>query len=154
MEKGFCDVLVRNEGAPIFCYRSGMTVYEEGFSGGILSSFGWNGAGFTLNVLEDFPSYLKPSELGRSEVFSFEAGGQTLRNGWICDGYEVKEKEGGKECILRLKSTLKPVCVKVHTFVDGTAVIERWLEIENVGTSDITIGNVAIMSGGLDRIEK
>ena len=154
MEKGFCDVLVRNEGAPIFCYRSGMTVYEEGFSGGILSSFGWNGAGFTLNVLEDFPSYLKPSELGRSEVFSFEAGGQTLRNGWICDGYEVKEKEGGKECVLRLKSTLKPVCVKVHTFVDGTAVIERWLEIENVGTSDITIGNVAIMSGGLDRIEK
>ena len=36
---------------PVFCYRSGLTVYEEIFSHGRLTVSGWNAAGYPMNVL-------------------------------------------------------------------------------------------------------
>lgn len=36
---------------PIFCYRFGMTVYEEAFDQGTLAAAGWNTAGYPQNIL-------------------------------------------------------------------------------------------------------
>lgn len=154
MEKMFTDILVRGKEEPVFCYRTGRTVYEEGFSGGVLSSLGWNGAGFTLNVLEDFPSYLDTKDLTRSETFGFEVNGKTVRNGWSVVGYDISETENDKTLTVTLKSAIAPVKANVVTTVDGTAVLSRRIEIINTGDSELAVSNIVIMGGGMDRIEK
>lgn len=154
MGKGFTDIFVREEDSLVFCYRSGMTVYEESLSRGQLSSLGWNAAGFTLNVLEDYPSYLDPRALEKACVFGFEVNGKTLRGGWEKLGYSVSESENGKEIALELTSTLAPVAVAVYTAVDGTAVITRRLEIKNRGEAKLAVSNITIMGGGMDKITR
>ena len=62
MNETFFDAYLREGETPIICYRSGLTVYEEAISNGVFYPLGWNGAGFTLNVLEDYPSYFKKEE--------------------------------------------------------------------------------------------
>ncbi|MBQ3638614.1 MAG: hypothetical protein II953_09655, partial [Clostridia bacterium] len=54
----FKDVYLSPVGAPAFCYRTGLTVYEEVFRGGQLMSAGWNAAGYPLDVLSEGSSRL------------------------------------------------------------------------------------------------
>lgn len=153
IKKFFTDVNVRDGESPVFCYRSGLTVYEEGFCDGALCSFGWNGAGFTLNVLEDFPSYLNPNEFPRPEVFSLEVNGITLRRGWVYDSFEKKDDGDGAHLVIKFIHTTEDVVAFVHTQLDGTAVLTRWVEFENVSESEMSVGSVTVMSGGLDKTD-
>ena len=72
MKNTFFDAYLREGENPIICYRSGLTTYEEGLVNGVYMPLGWNVAGFTLNVLEDFPTYFKIDEYFKPEAFSFE----------------------------------------------------------------------------------
>ena len=67
---------------PAFCYKSGLTVYEEGFDANMLTSLGWNGAGFTLNILDGVPTYLTQSEFRYSEVFRVDVNGASMTYSW------------------------------------------------------------------------
>ena len=49
--EGYHSVFFQPGDAPVFCYRSGLTVYEEVFSAGTLNTAGWNASGYPLNVL-------------------------------------------------------------------------------------------------------
>lgn len=155
MENCFYDILVRTDGEyPIFCYRSGLTVYEEGFVYGNLHSLGWNGAGFTLNVLEDMPTYLNPKDFFKAQSVSFDADGVTLRNDFTYNGYELISGENCLTAKVKLNNSTLPITVYVYTTVDGTAIISRKIEIENNSNKDIKLGNLTIMAGGLDKIER
>ena len=61
---------------PVFCYRTGLTVYEESFSGGALLSRGWNTAGYPLNVLSGLPTRLNPASFAEPQAFRLDIDGE------------------------------------------------------------------------------
>lgn len=50
------NIFLRHKPEPVWCYRSGLTVYEERFLDGALISDGWNGAGYPLDDLTNYRS--------------------------------------------------------------------------------------------------
>jgi alpha-galactosidase len=141
-----------NKSATTFSYRSSMTVYEEGFSDGVFASLGWNGAGFTLNVLEGKPTYLAAKNHPQSPAFCFDCDGTTLRRGWSYESHEIIETFNGHKCKIKLQNSILPVDVYVCTELDGTAILSRWIEIKNNGNTPVKLGNITVMGGGLDSI--
>ena len=58
-ENNFQDVYVREQdGRRIFCFRAGMTTYEEALADGRYMAAGWNTAGYPQNVLDAMPTNL------------------------------------------------------------------------------------------------
>jgi hypothetical protein len=104
--------------------------------------------------LEDFPSYLNTNEFHRPEVFSLEVNGITLRRGWVYDSYEKRDDGDGSHLIVKFIHKTEDVVAFVHTQLDGTAIISRWIEFENVSEGEMSIGSVTVMSGGLDKTDK
>lgn len=154
--KDFRDIYFHEEGEKkVFCFRTGLTVYEEVFDGTRYTAAGWNTAGYTLNVLEDFPSRLDRDAFTEAQSFDIEADGVSLSWDWEYVGFESSEErlENGTliaHGTLMLKSMVKPLVVKVHTVLDGTAIFERWLEVENTGAASINVNVVAPMCGGIE----
>lgn len=149
----FIDVhILENTDGPIFCYRSGMTVYEEGYHNGYFSSFGWNGAGFTLNVLEDMPSYLKSDYFAKSEVFSVDVNGKTLRRGWKYVKHDKEMTQSGEKVTVIFEHESTPVRAYLNTVLDGTSILARNVQFENLTDDKMNISSVVIMGGGLERL--
>ncbi len=144
------------ENAVIFCYRTGMTVYEEKFEHGRYTAAGWNTAGYTLNVLDRFPTRLPTRDIFEPQAFDVEADGMSLSWSWEYEGFteteESVEKSGAMltHGIVTLKSTVKPVTVRVHTLLDGSPVLRRWIEVINNGTENLNISEAVPMSGGIE----
>jgi hypothetical protein len=93
MSEKFYNLFIKDGDMPVFCYRSGLTVYEEGFRGGNFNALGYNGAGFPLDVLEDMPSYFTPGDFLKKETFSVDINGVTCRNNWKYEFCEQNEKK-------------------------------------------------------------
>ena len=146
----FADVHVENGKQTTFCYRFGTAVYEECFDGHRLCSAGWNGAGYTLNVLEDIPARLPRGEHTDTTAFRLEANGATLDFDWQLTDFCKTKVADGLHAVLTLKSTLQPITVKVHTRLDGTGVMERYLELCNTGSAPLSIGGISLLAGGME----
>ena len=146
----FADIHTESGAMQIFSYRFGTAVYEETFDGHRLNAAGWNGAGYTLNVLEDMPSRLSRGEHRDTPAFRLEANGSTLEYDWTFVDFQKSETDKGVHGVLTLQSDLQPVCVKVHTKLDGTGVMERYLEIVNTGDMPLGLGGISILSGGVE----
>jgi alpha-galactosidase len=54
-----------------------------------------------------------------------------------------------RHAVVELSSTQMPITVKVHTLLDGTAVLTRWLEITNRSTKPIALIGVSPLAGQL-----
>ncbi len=150
----FTDLIVKGSNPPGFCYRSGLTVYEEGFGNGILASRGWNGAGFPLNILDDFPSYLNAGDFPVCEVFKIEANGVSLLGSWEYVSHTHSTEDGCIHARLTLKSSAVPLTVTLHTYLDGTAVLMRWLTLHNTGSTPLNISHITVMGGGMESIAR
>ena len=63
--------------------------------------------------------------------------GRRWSSGWQWQGAEEQpdERSGGKVVTIRLAHDRWPVEVAVHTLLDGTALLTRWLEITNTGAT-------------------
>jgi hypothetical protein len=157
--KGFTDALLTSDGGTFVCYRTGLCVCEEMMSGGRYVSAGWNGAGYPLNVLDKMPTRLKPGEFSMPQAFDIEADGASLTYSWKFKGFE-KHKEGlenGTEVThtaVTLESGAAPVRVTVHTVLDGTSVLERYLVLENMGVKPVNISRLCIMGGALESMNR
>ena len=79
-------------GLPVFCYRTGMTVYEEIFDNHRLVSAGWNNSGTPLNVLEGMPFRLHYDEFTEPWSFEVEVNGESLNYDWEYVGFEKREE--------------------------------------------------------------
>ncbi len=152
----FSDVYCHEfEGKQVFCYRTGLTVYEESFSEGRLTAAGWNAAGYTLNVLDGMPTNLNPAEFREPQSFDLEADGFSLGWDWRLGEREIRRENGNVRASVTLESAVRPVRVRVVTELDGTDVFTRYLEIENTSeTEPIRLGRVAPMCGGVEVLEK
>ena len=140
-----------------FCFRSGLTVYEEVYKGSRYMSAGWNTAGFTLNVLEQMPTWLNNANFTEAHSFDIEADGVSLSWDMEFVGYDESAEtlENGTEVIhvkVYLKSRLKPLSVTVHTVLDGTDVFSRWVEAKNEGSLPMNINVASPMCGGIELI--
>jgi alpha-galactosidase len=128
--KYFVDAKVTDQPFPAVCFRSGMTTYHEALIGGQYVGRSWNAAGHTQpdNCMLDPTSHPTPW------AFWIEVDGQLLHSHWQWIEATQEESQGNLHVIISLKHTVRPVEIKVHTLLDGTAVITRWIDITN--TSD------------------
>ena len=62
----------------------------------------------------------------------------------------TSENAGGRtgehEAVVQLASTTRPITLKVHTLLDGTAVLTRWLEITNTGQRSVALTQLSVWS--------
>ncbi len=132
-------------------YRNGFTVYEEGLFNGIYSSLGWNGSGYVPQVIS-YPSVprLNTNAFAESCAFNLVIDGQKLHSHWNWVSFEKELQEKGMLVTVKLQHKIRPVIVSIKTFLDGTSVITRWLEITNTGSYPAAVSEMSVMSGGLE----
>ena len=140
----------KSDVSSIICYRSKSLVYEEELKGGALISAGYNGAGYPLNVLSNFPSRTDIRDYTEPFAFNVEIDGQSLDFGLEFVDFKKEETESFTKSVLTLKSTVKPVIIKVNTIVDGSQMFSRYLEIENLSDEHLNLSRLSLLSGALE----
>jgi len=151
MTQPYCDVHFTPEPEPTLSYRSALTVYEESFIKGRFVGRCWNGAGF-LNFYE---GRLDPAQHFAPQAFWVEVDGQLLASDWEWQGWEQQaEANGSKLVTVTLKHKLRPVTVKVHTRLDGTPILTRWLEVQNTGAHTAALSAAFSWSGVLQKTSR
>lgn len=145
MTETFADVFLTSDPDPTISYRSGLAAYQESLRGGQLVGRGWNGSGYTNPEPERFDPASHPAP----QAFWLEVDGQLLRSHWQWSGFSQTEEENGLKAVLELRHTVRPVVVRVHTVLDGTPILTRWLEIENCSEQPAALSAAFPWSGVL-----
>jgi len=142
----YINVYTRNTPEPVYSYRSGLTVYEERLSDGMLIPGGWNAAGYPLNVLSNLPTFVSDHQYPSS--FHVAIDGESVEYRLELQDFAVLDRENGsKEAVLTLRSAFKPMEIAVHTLLDGTAMFSRWLEIRNLSAETMAVSGLSLFSG-------
>ncbi len=136
-------------------FTSGLTIFQEA-----LVNTTWVGQHWTpVGIVEAAASFRGPAVLPpnwrRGDVewfnraFSLNLDGQLLHRGWAWEGAEEvpAERPGQRHVCIALRHTTRPVTLKMHTVLDGTAVMTRWLEITNSGDRPAALASVRVWSG-------
>jgi alpha-galactosidase len=148
--------IILNEGLePTVTYRTGMVVYEESLIKGQFVGRGWNGAGF----INFYDGRLNPVEHPAPQAFWLETDGQLLASDWEWVSFEKlpaaeKDKPGDLHSVVTLKHLVRPVTVKVHTKLDGTPVLVRWLEVTNTGSQPAALAAAYSWSGVMQKTNR
>ncbi len=150
----FYDVFYQPGENPVFCYRSGNMVYEETLYNGALIASGWNGAGYPLNVLSNCPSRLSVNDYTEPFAFNIELDGQSVDFGLEFKDFFTEKDDDFLKATLVLISKIKPVCLKIHTVLDGTQMFTRYYEIENLSEYPMNLSRLTLLGGGLETIER
>ena len=146
----FFDIYYQPGKNPAFCYRSGKTVYEEMLYNGGLISCGWNAAGYPLNLLAKCSTRLDKRNFSEPFAFNIELDGQSIDYNLEFIDFKTEKSEENIKSILTLKSKIKPVLIKVHTLLDGTAMFSRQLEIENLSDESMNLSRLTLLGGGME----
>jgi len=158
-ETGWAQVHCTDGDEPTITYRSGLAVYEESLIKGQFVGRGWNGSGF----VGFYDGRLNPLEHPAPQAFWLEVDGQLLASDWEWGGYEevVDERDHPAapapyrvHSVVTLRHAVRPVTVKVHTGLDGTAVMARWLEIANTGDAPAALSVACPWSGVLQKTDR
>ncbi len=144
-DQPFMDVVLKENPCPALIYRTGLTVYEEALMQGRFVGRGWNGAGeqHFENMLLDPDSHPTP------QSFWLEVDGHLLASHWAWEGLTREQTARGLRVTVSLRHTVRPVSVRVHTLLDGTPVLARWLEITNTGDQPAALSAAFPWSGVL-----
>jgi hypothetical protein len=154
MNKKYFDIYCHNnKNQHRFCYRSGDMVYEEAFLNDAFITQGWNSAGYPLDVLCGFPSYINHKRYAEPFAFNLEIDGESLDFGLDFVDYSINKTEENQECVITLKSIKKPVTLRVHTLIDGTQMLSRWIEVENTSESPLKVSRLSVLSGAIESLD-
>ena len=154
MKNSFIKIDYSYDNCHVFVYRSAFMVYEERFIDGMLVPSGYNAAGYPLDTLQNIPTRLDSSDWQEPSSFNIELDGQNIDFRLEFEDFSIKEENNTAEGILTLKSTIKPVRIKIHTILDGTQMFTRYFEIENLTDSKMNLSRLSLLSGGLENIQK
>ena len=128
-------------------FASGGTVYVEALVEGRWIGRSWNAQA----RWERSPGHL-PEPAFQIEVKD-EPGAKatSLDSGWQwVSAVEVNEaRRGGRHHRVELSHRILPITVRLHTYLDGTAVLTRWLEITNSSARSLALIALAPWSGRL-----
>ncbi|MCC7352791.1 MAG: alpha-galactosidase [Anaerolineae bacterium] len=147
-EQRWADVHLVMEPVPVISYRTALTVYEESIMGGRFVGRGWNASGH-INYYDPDALRFNPNKHPTPQAFWLEVDGQLLASHWEWKGLEKQDVERGLHAVVTLEHKVRPVTVRVHTLLDGTSVIVRWLEVTNRGTQPASLSAVYPWSGVL-----
>ena len=129
-------------------YVSGKTVYVEELFGGRWVGRYWNADGQT-GIHEDWgqPAF----EIRIKDASATEDPGIILSRGWsFVAASELPESASdARHCVIELSHSVHGVKAKVHTLLDGTPVLTRWLEITNASDKPYAITALFPWSGRL-----
>ena len=153
MKNNYFDIYYHNDKNHRFCFRSGEMVYEEVFSDGGLLTAGWNASGYPLNVLKNCTTYLNPERFSEPFAFNIELDGKSIDSSLEFIDFKTKKTDKNETAILTLKSKIKPVIIKVHTLIDGSQMLSRWIEIENLSDDALKLNRLSVMSGGIESLD-
>lgn len=129
-------------------YISGKSVYIEQLLGGRWVGRYWNAQG-TIKPLhplwasEAFAIRIKTSPTPAS------VPGVLVSTGWRWVTSSELPESGGKprHAVVELSNQVYPVRLKVHTLLDGTPILTRWLEITNSSGNSIALTGLCPWSG-------
>jgi alpha-galactosidase len=146
----FIDVTTANQSGFRIGFRSGLTVYEEALVDGQYVSLGWNGAGYLSSVITK-PTIpcLDITKFAEPHAFQLNVDGQSLSSHWIKGSFEKSEVHGKIHTVLELHHAVRPIRVRIHTIVDGSPILTRWLEIINQNKISAALSSVSPWSGGM-----
>lgn len=140
----------REEGKLYFCYRTHNTVYEERLAEGQLQSVYWNGAGFDPHTVTNPCSpRLNPADYHVDAAFGLWVDGTDLSHSYRLEGVSQTTEKDGLHITVSLTSTLKAIRVGVHTLLDGSNILVRYLTVENLGEQVLSLSRVTVMSGAV-----
>lgn len=146
--KEFTDISVQESRAgKTFCYRSGLAVFEETLTGGVVVNSGFNTAGYPLNVLTNFPTRTAPGEMSEPFAFNFEVDGETVCRKMENVSFDITEENGKKHAEAVFQSGVKPVVIREHTSLDGSQLVKRTFEIENTSSAPAAVNRMVLFGG-------
>ncbi|MEW6750327.1 MAG: alpha-galactosidase [Candidatus Latescibacterota bacterium] len=159
LQGGWADVQCSAGPEPVVTYRTGLTVYEESLSQGRFVGRGFNGSGF----VPYYDGRLDPQQHAAPQAFWLEIDGQLLASDWEWGGCECVEDQRPHaaapqpylvHAVVSLRHALRPVTVRVHTGLDGTAVVARWLEVTNTADRPAALSAACPWSGVLQKVNR
>ena len=136
-------------------YMSGHVVFDEALTAGRLCTRYWSPGG---QIWPEMHLQHRSWRLDQpADTFVLEIDGQDLRGGWAWMGAEMtpdpSQHRGKGRTVthgaITLRHAARDVEVKVHTRLDGSPFLIRWLEITNTAPRAVSISAVAPFSGAL-----
>ena len=128
------DIATRNTPDHQIQFTSGRTIYVEALIGGQWVGRYWSADGRSNWAYE----------LWEQDAFQIEVEYTLLDTGWHwISGNEVAvTNRGARHFIVELSNTVRPVGVRLHTLLDGSPVLTRWLEITNNSDQSMALTKV------------
>ncbi len=122
-------------------YTSGQTIYVEGLADGRWIGRYWSADG-RINV---------PHEVWADDAFFLEINGKPLSGGWawVSASELPKTVRGARHHVVELFHAQHSVRLRLHTLVDGTPVLVRWLEIGNASKAPMALTGLSPWAGRL-----
>ena len=128
------DIATRNSADHQIQFTSGRTIYVEALLGDR-----WVGRYWSANGRSNW-AY----ELWEQDAFQLEIEHAILSTGWrwISWAEGAVTNRGARHFVVEISNTVRPVGVRIHTQLDGTPVLTRWLEITNNGGEPLALTQV------------
>lgn len=141
---------------PVVRFDSGSVVYQEALVNGqylLVNGSAWGRPKpreWLWKAFRGGAAATRPLRT-RQHSFQLEIDGQLLVDRWQwVDGREVDPGRAGcREAVVTLSHTQRPVTVAIHTRLDDTAFLTRWLVITNTGDRPAAISRLCPWSGQL-----
>jgi len=138
-------------------YTSGYTVYDEALIGERLIGRYWSTDGH-INPEKVFdPAALRKGvseEVDQRKrlplhAFHLEIDGQSCNTHWSWMGAHEEQKtdRGAQHYVIELSHKVRPIRLRVHTLLNGTPFLVRWLEITNTSEKHAALSSVSPWSG-------
>lgn len=149
----FTDVVVWDKPAITVSYRTGMTVYEESLRDGRWVALSYSASGHMMAANNrPAPTFMNIDQLAKPQSFHLNVDGQDLDSHWEYVGTDVeREGESVRACVT-LRSAARPVTVRIHTLLDGTAVLQREIEVVNEGDKPAALVALSPLSGAVQQM--
>ena len=142
------DVTFRSTVHPGVRFTSGRTICDESLMDGRLVGRYWAADG-RIKPERDMAGTLHAVSRLPVDAFHLEINGQTLSGHWRWETCreEVPTENGIRHAVVELANSLLPVRVTVHTRLDGTPVLTRWLEIANLSDRPVAVTDISPWAG-------
>jgi alpha-galactosidase len=139
---------------PMARFDTGLVVYQEALINGQYLVANTSSMGrpkpreWLWKALRDGASSTRPLRTYQ-HAFQLEIDGQLLADRWEwVEGGEVESaKSGCREARVTLRHAQRPITIDVHTRLDGTPFLARWLVITNTGERPAALAQVCPWSG-------
>jgi alpha-galactosidase len=120
-------------------FTSAEVIYVESLHAGHWSGRYWSADG-RINV---------PYESWSEDAFRVVIDGKPIHSGWqaVSAREAPRNERGARHFVVELANSEQPFGLKVHTLLDGTAVLTRWLEISNLSDRPAALNHLSVWAG-------